>query len=267
MKSLLLFSYFLALGIAAQSDMQQIEIRKKTLSLPGNKVQLLIHTQNTGPVFFNMHDDENTSTEAILQVIADSGGTYIELCHNGKRNIQFKRGRKRYIFDPNRIFTDEGIQATLEKNGKYDKRALKTVRNFAEKLLEIVLKESPDYIFTLHNNTPDNLSVYSYAPVGEYEADAEITHANPHIDHDDFIYVTKRLFYDYFVICNQNTILQNQHPSNDGSLSVWAAQKNIPYINIEAEHGHVEAQKSMIILSYQMLQHPAFGGWLKPQNP
>lgn len=255
-----LFSYFSMSLIQAQTTNN---FKEKTLSLPKKKVNVRIHSYGNGPVFFNMHDDENTSTEAVLQVMVDSGGTYIELVHNGARNISFRKGRKSYTFDPNRIFTDEGIKATLERNGRFDPKALKEVRKFAENLMEIVLQHSPKYLFTLHNNTPENLTVYSFAPGREYQNDAEVIYADSTVDHDDFILVTKRLFFDYYSICNQNVVLQNQNPTNDGSLSVWAALQNIPYINIEAEHGHVEEQKRMIILTYQMMQHPAFGSWIR----
>lgn len=250
-----------ALCVQAQKS-SGIPYTVKTLSLPRQKVEVWIHTApKSGPVFFNMHDDENTSTQAILAILADSGGTYIELKHTGARNISFRQRRKRFTFDPNRIYTDEGIQATLEKNGAYDEKAHKAVRRFATNLLDIVSGISPSYIFTLHNNTPDNLMIYSFIPGREYEADASEVYADTTKDHDDFILVTKKLFFDYFRASGNNCVLQNQAPTNDGSLSVWAALNNVPYINIEAEHGHVEEQKEMIRETYRLLQHPVFGIW------
>lgn len=261
----LTISFLVGLTCLAQNN-SSIQTKTKILHLPKRKVEVKIHSNGSGPVFFNMHDDENTSTLAMLQVLADSGGSYIELVHTGARNISFKKGKKTYIFDPNRIYTDEGIKATLEKNGKYDDKALKEVRKFAQDLIEIVLKESPNYIFTLHNNTPDNLTVYSFDKGREYENDAAYIYADTSKDHDDFILVTQRVMFDFYTASNQNTVLQNQNPTNDGSLSVWAALNNVPYLNIEAEHGHVEQQKEMIILTYQMLKHPVFGHWNKKKQ-
>lgn len=261
----LTISFLVGLPCLAQNN-SSIQTKTKILHLPKRKVEVKIHSNGSGPVFFNMHDDENTSTLAMLQVLADSGGSYIELVHTGARNISFKKGKKTYIFDPNRIYTDEGIKATLERNGKYDEKALKEVRKFAQDLIEIVLKESPNYIFTLHNNTPDNLTVYSFDKGREYENDAAYIYADTSKDHDDFILVTQRVMFDFYTASNQNTVLQNQNPTNDGSLSVWAALNNVPYLNIEAEHGHVEQQKVMIILTYQMLKHPVFGHWNKKKQ-
>ncbi|MGQ3014387.1 MAG: hypothetical protein ACT6QS_11820 [Flavobacteriales bacterium] len=258
--------FFVPILLHSQSN-TTIAVVTKTLSLPRQKVEVWIHTApKDGPVFFNMHDDENTSTEAALALIADSGGTYIELKHSGARNISFRQRRKRYTFDPNRIYTDEGIRATLEKNGPYDEKAHRAVRRFSDNLLELVQRISPQYIFTLHNNTPENLMVYSFVPGREYEADASEVYADTTKDHDDFILVTKKLFFDYYRLSGYNCVLQNQRPTNDGSLSVWAALNRVPYINIEAEHGHVEEQKEMMRATYQMLQHPVFGIWLQPRK-
>ncbi len=43
-----------------------------------------------------------------------------------------------------------------------------------------------------------------------------------------------------------NAVLQSKSAKDDGSLSVYADKKNIPYINVEAEHGHVEEQARML---------------------
>lgn len=257
---LLLFSFS---SLLLWSQVNGISYISKKLNLPKRKIEVRIHKNGNGPVFFNMHDDENTSSMAMLQILQNNPGTYIELLHTGARNISFKKGRRSYTFDPNRIYTDEGIKATLERGGRFDQKGLKEVRNFAHKLLDIVLEESPNYIFTLHNNTPENLTVYSFAPGREYQNDAAYIFADTTMDHDDFVLVTTRIMYDFFSASNINTVLQNQNPTNDGSLSVWAALNNIPYLNIEAEHGHIEQQKQLILLSYQMLNHPVFGAWIK----
>jgi hypothetical protein len=41
-------------------------------------------------------------------------------------------------------------------------------------------------------------------------------------------------------------VLQHHRPQDDGSLSVYAAKKKIPYINIEALHGHLDEQIRML---------------------
>ena len=40
--------------------------------------------------------------------------------------------------------------------------------------------------------------------------------------------------------------LKSTTPTDDGSLSVYCVANNIPYINIEAQHGHTEKQRAML---------------------
>jgi hypothetical protein len=46
-----------------------------------------------------------------------------------------------------------------------------------------------------------------------------------------------------------------QHNTNavdDGSLSIFYGRKNKSYVNVEAEHGHLEQQKKMLSVLVQM---------------
>src|SRR6185503_15577992 len=66
------------------------------------------------PTMINVHDDENTSVAAGKVIIEQSGGRLIELSHGGHRLVTFSLAGRRYRFDPNRIFSDAGLRATLE---------------------------------------------------------------------------------------------------------------------------------------------------------
>jgi hypothetical protein len=53
--------------------------------------------------------------------------------------------------------------------------------------------------------------------------------------------------FNYLKEKNINAVWENVNViKDDGSLSVYAALNNIPYINIEAEHDHVKEQRAMI---------------------
>jgi hypothetical protein len=65
---------------------------------------------------------------------------------------------------------------------------------------------------------------------------------NPH----DFILTTDRPIFHYLKRRKFNVVLQHHDPVDDGSLSVYAARKKIPYINIEALHGHLDEQIKML---------------------
>ena len=49
-------------------------------------------------------------------------------------------------------------------------------------------------------------------------------------------------------------VLQNNdRATDDGSLSVLAARRGQRYVNVEAQHGHVEAQAQMLCVLLDVL--------------
>jgi hypothetical protein len=41
--------------------------------------------------------------------------------------------------------------------------------------------------------------------------------------------------------------------TDDGSLSVYCGKLGIPYVNVEAQHGHLVRQLKMLIFAFQEL--------------
>src|SRR3546814_5525167 len=107
-------------------------------------------------------------------------------------------------------------------------------------------------IVTLHNNTENNFSAKSYLPGAIYDKDARKVHIEPGMDADDFIVVTKGRFYRFYNKRGINVVLQSKRPTDDGSLSVYAEQQKIPYINIEAQRSeeHTSELQSLMRISY-----------------
>ncbi|HOK47837.1 MAG TPA: hypothetical protein PLK67_17965, partial [Bryobacteraceae bacterium] len=68
-----------------------------------------------GCLLVNLHEDEQTSVQAALDVIRRVGGEIVKLRHSGERLIRFQIEGKEYAVDPNRIFTPAGCRATLER--------------------------------------------------------------------------------------------------------------------------------------------------------
>ena len=214
------------------------------LPLGDSTVVLAVH-EHGDPTFsmLVLHDDENTAAEAGAAFVEEHGGRLVELRAQGERRVSFSFDGRHYDFDPNRIFTDVGIRTRLEPEATDE--AVWATRMFADSLL--VVYNPHDVIVTLHNNTPDNYSVLSYVGGGQYENDAEAVHMEEGVDPDDFFFVTDRNLYDALRADDFNVVLQNdESATDDGSLSVWAAQNDLSYVNVEVEHGHLEQQKSMI---------------------
>ncbi len=205
-------------------------------------------------VWFNMHDDENTSVRAAKKTLRKGDGILAELKHAGGRNIRFRFQGETYAFDPNRIYTPAGRKATLEKFGPYSPQADSLVAGFAGFITDSLL-QGAKVIIALHNNTRGRYSILRYLPGEMYEKDASKVFVNPAMDPDDFFYVTDSLIFEKLKERNQNVLLQNNDSvTDDGSLSVYCGKKGIPYVNIEAQRGHKRVQMKMIEMLKEVLR-------------
>jgi hypothetical protein len=206
------------------------------------------------PTMINVHDDENTSVAAGKIIIEQSGGRLIELSHGGKRLVSFNLNGEHFSFDPNRIFSDAGIRDTLEKQGTYSEAAHRTVKRFAKRFLEHFALDREPVVIALHNTVDGTYSIESYRPGAEHAAAAADLHISPNRSRFDFFYVTDQRIFDYLKHRDFNVILQdNAAVPDDGSLSVYFARKRIPYVNIEAELSHLNAQIEMVRAVRKML--------------
>ena len=66
-------------------------------------------------VFLNLHSNEQTSIKAIKQVLPDSMGLYYGLLAEENRELNVVVDGEQVAFDPNRVFTKNGINKTLKK--------------------------------------------------------------------------------------------------------------------------------------------------------
>ena len=197
--------------------------------------------------FVSVHDDEETAVEAAGDVLRDLGGRLVELRHTGEREVAFRLGSTEHRIDPNRIFTPAGRRATLAALSTWSQPADDIVAAFTDELLSTLAIDDVDVIVALHNNTPDRYTAANYAPGGSLAADAAKVNLRPGGDADDFFFVTDPGLFDALAARGHSVILQNEATVNDdGSLSVWCGRMQIPYVNVEAEHGHRTEQVAML---------------------
>jgi hypothetical protein len=169
------------------------------------------------------------------------------LQHTGERNVEFMLDDSTYIFDPNRIFTDIGVAATLDTLGAYSDSAHALVRTFGETLVRLYDLDNLDVAVTVHNNGESEYSALSYTPGREYAADASAANVIEGSDPDDFFFITDEALYEALRGSTYNVVLQdNSLVTDDGSLSVYCGQRGIAYVNVEAQHGHLDVQIRMI---------------------
>ena len=202
----------------------------------------------------NVHDDENTSVEAGLRNINQFGGRLVELVHSGERLVTFHINGEKFAFDPNRIFSDAGIEGTLKKQSHYSAAAHAAIKSFAAHYLKHFALDREPAIIALHNTVDGIFSVESFVPLGYLGSNAAAVHIDRQRSKFDFFYVTEQHFYDFLAERGFNVVLQdNGRVTDDGSMSVYFARKKIPYINIEAEMSHLPEQIAMVNVAREML--------------
>ncbi len=90
-----------------------------------------------------LHGNENTCIAASLALPHPALFTLYDLLENGNRLIKYSYSNKNYYFDPNRIFSKEGIMKTLKKyNKSYPENLIAKVKKFSEAILKIAAIKS-----------------------------------------------------------------------------------------------------------------------------
>jgi hypothetical protein len=108
-------------------------------------------------------------------------------------------------------------------------------------------------VVTIHNNSEGGYSALSYDENGDLSSDARSVYLVPDEDPDDFFFVTTDALYDTLRVRDANVVLQdNLLAQDDGSLSVLAGRDGIPYVNVEAQHDHVDVQRGMLALLHSL---------------
>ncbi|MEM1125774.1 MAG: hypothetical protein AAGI71_03915 [Bacteroidota bacterium] len=225
-----------------------IVVTRHPLLLGEDTVYVAVHEgPQEGPRYVAMHDNEDTGVAAVRQVLAERGGRFVELQHTGARNVTFQLAGQGYTFDPNRMFTEAGIRATLAREGAVTEAAVDEVQAFAERLLAFYALDEADVLIAIHNNTEGRYGVGSYQPGGSEAPNAARVAAPDSLELDDFFFITDASLFEPMRDAGFNVVLQdNDAVTDDGSLSVYCGQQGIDYVNVEAQHGHVEEQVVMI---------------------
>jgi hypothetical protein len=234
------------------SDLTTLTVAFK---LGDDQINAVVHQKPPATLtMINVHDDENTSVEAGLVNLKQHGGRLIEFVHSGERLVVFYVDGHKYTFDPNRVFSDAGIKATLEKHSAYSHAAHAAIKSFAAEYLRYFALDREPVIIALHNATEGTFSIRSFLPDGEHGSASTETYVSPRRDKYDFFYVTDQRFYDYLKARDFNVTMQdNKNAPDDGSLSVYFARKGIPYLNIEAEVSHLASQIELVNVAREMV--------------
>lgn len=225
------FLFFFSL-CAAHASQHSVKVGDSTVIIKQYK-------HGHGKAFVHVHQNETTALKAARAVIKSEGGSVLTLVHKGGRNIVFHLRHQRYEFDPNRIYTDQGIKKTLMQFGKYTPAAHREVKKLANKI-KILLPKGK--IIAVHNN--ETYSLRNYFPGHDLAHEAQSLHVNQHHFYRNFFLVNKRHDYLRLKQFNFNSVWQSGHATDDGSLSVFLYCVN--YVNVEAGYDQLAAQIKML---------------------
>lgn len=236
------YSMFLLLfGVYSTVFSHQPKVHIKTVYLGRTPIQIRHEDYGSGKVFVHLHANETTALLAGRNVARQSGGQVITLVHQKQRDISFMYRHYRYTFDPNRIFTHQGIRQTLIKHGCYDPRVIPMVRHFAQAILKTIPPQQK--IVAVHNNK--EYSLRDYFPKHESAQDASSYYYKARSNYRNFYLVTSDKDFKRYKALGFNVVEQANLARDDGSLSIVMAKNG--YVNVEAGFGQLQAQKKMLL--------------------
>ena len=225
--------------------MNPLHAKTYTVNLGDTPVQIVQGTMKkktskpSAKTLVHLHENEITALAAARKYVHHEGGTLINLKHGGTRNIVFHLNQIRYEIDPNRIFTDRGIELTLHQFGHYSKAAHREVKSLANQIVALI---PPGKVIAVHNNR--DYSLQEYFPHHAMHADAKSVYYLKDSNYRNFYFVTKPNEYQRLKTLHYNVALQAATARDDGSLSYYLGKSN--YINIEAGYGELKAQLGML---------------------
>jgi hypothetical protein len=148
-------------------------------------------------------------------------------------------------FDPNRMFTELGLERNLArlnpKASEADRRRIhQLVAKDREKLLRALTPPKNGLLTVLHNNSR------GYSVKDEVEISNDMSLASPGQPNDFFLCTDPA---DFAILKTSpfNVVLQNAAKGEeDGSFSRLAAARRIRYVNIETAMGREAEQRAML---------------------
>ena len=162
--------------------MTPIYATTEVIRLGDSSVTITWHDDGN-PMFVHLHENETTAWKAIRQYTGQHGGSYLHLHQSGQRNICFRQNNNKYCFDPNRIYTNQGIKATLiTYSHSYDHHAHQTVEKLSDRIKQLIAGRA---VIAVHNNR--EYSMRDYMAKNSLAADAQALHWHDIRQYRDFL--------------------------------------------------------------------------------
>jgi muramoyltetrapeptide carboxypeptidase len=213
---------------------------------------------DNGLVYFHPHENEFTSNKVAREQISRRGGDGYFLRHGGERLITFELKGEKYLVDPNRMFSLDGVRDSLKKYGNFSEEAAQEIIRFSAWVSGVI---SSGRVFAVHNNRNQGYNVLSYLKDNQPAQGVSAIHINPKENTGNFIYTTNAGLFSVAKANNLNTVLQSPSVVDDGSYSVFAQKHGIDYINVETQIGDGENDNRLLSFVNRYYSAPAL---LKP---
>ena len=218
-----------------------------TLRLADEKIWVHIYERpGSGLTFVNLHDNENTSVEAAIQIISRHGGRLVELRHGRGRNVVIRRSGVMNSFDPNRMFSEKGLSRSLAYSTAFSAANLALGTRFAAEVLNLIDYPVGEPLIAVHNNTQGKLTIRDFQDGGWYGRDTRDVNISPGQDADDFFFTNSPGLYAAVVDLGYNAALMADTPPDRGTLGCYINSIDGIYVNVETEHGHLKEQVAML---------------------
>lgn len=196
-------------------------------------------------IYFHPHENEHGSAVVTRHVIRESGGRLIEIRSQGERLITFKLKGSTYSFDPNRMFTDAGLESSLAHFAPTPAAAFDTARNLRHVVLKL-LGNGKTPIIAVHNDSDTNISALSYRKGGPLESQAAKVAINPKEQPQNFFVVLDDELFKRLHHAGFNAVLKSPDAPDDGSLSYLCQQNQWTFVTVEAAENEMDQQERML---------------------
>ena len=218
-----------------------------TLRLEDEKVWVNIYQRPGSDLqFVNVHDNENTSAEAARAWIRSHGGRLVELEHGRGRTVVIRRDGVLHRFDPNRMFSEQGLRASLKYHRNLTDENLALASHFAAEVVDYIGIEPGRPIIAVHNNTDGKLTIHDFQPGEWYGDDTREVFINPAEDPDDFFFTNTPALFEALKTMRYNVALMVESPPDRGTLANLVNARGGIYVLVEAEHDRLRRQITML---------------------
>jgi len=246
---------FVSLLFAEKSDSNRLNNPIVHTYLLGEEKVWVYEYQQPGIdiTLINLHDNENTAAKAGLAFIQKYGGRLIELRHGRGREVVVRLNGELNRFDPNRMFSDTGLRASLKYFHNNTEQVFNHATAFRDSIIQLLAADKNKTVISVHNNTPDRMTIHDFLPGRWYGNDTQKVFINPEQDHDDFFIVSSTILYTALLEHSYNVALLAKKPSDRGMLMSYCSNLGSLCITVEAEHGKLNKQQEMLEVLWEIL--------------